>query len=331
MSPPDPEHEGQTNAVKGDPGTSSNQASTHVPSVSPDVDPIPETNNANPSSTVTVNPTIPLDDSPMSPSDFIPLLECPVCHSTLSDPTTLHCGHSVCAEHVHPAAVVPSSHRPPPPNASMPIPQIPPTCPLSICTSHRSSGSSRPQIPASSRVAYLPAPRSSTHGPLEAPYVQPRVRTERKLDVTICKVISLIDRTEDDDGFVPTREDDSGTDEDSNEEDDLNSAAPASALPPPTPVSPMHRNGSGSRPREESGSPSSSTHRPRKRRRQRRSSGTGAAPALFNANVTPPPVAPQNSQERFEKDLRSEMNCEICFMLFYQPITTPCQHVSHQN
>lgn len=29
---------------------------------------------------------------------------------------------------------------------------------------------------------------------------------------------------------------------------------------------------------------------------------------------------------RFEKDLASELTCEICYMLLYQPITTPCQH-----
>lgn len=30
---------------------------------------------------------------------------------------------------------------------------------------------------------------------------------------------------------------------------------------------------------------------------------------------------------KFEKDLMAELTCEICFMLLYQPITTPCQHV----
>jgi hypothetical protein len=30
-----------------------------------------------------------------------------------------------------------------------------------------------------------------------------------------------------------------------------------------------------------------------------------------------------------EKQLLVELTCEICYMLLYQPITTPCQHVSH--
>ncbi|KAJ7638831.1 PUA-like domain-containing protein [Roridomyces roridus] len=29
---------------------------------------------------------------------------------------------------------------------------------------------------------------------------------------------------------------------------------------------------------------------------------------------------------RFEKELLTELSCEICFMLLYNPITTPCQH-----
>jgi hypothetical protein len=31
--------------------------------------------------------------------------------------------------------------------------------------------------------------------------------------------------------------------------------------------------------------------------------------------------------QRFHKDLLTELTCEICFILLYQPITTPCQHV----
>ena len=28
------------------------------------------------------------------------------------------------------------------------------------------------------------------------------------------------------------------------------------------------------------------------------------------------------------KELLSELTCEICFTILYQPVTTPCQHVS---
>ena len=202
------------------------------------------------------------------PMSYLPLLQCPVCLLTLSDPTTLHCGHSVCAKHLH----------------------LSTTC---ICTSHR------PQISASSsRVAYLP-PTSSTRVP------QPRIRTERKLDVTISKLISLIVPAD-----VLTREDGVASNSTISDNDDLS--------PAPVAVSPIYRT---TRPREESASP---PHGPHKRRRPRRS---GDSP-LFNVNVAPPP---QNAQERFEKDLRSELNCEICLMLFYQPVTTPCQHVRYSD
>jgi hypothetical protein len=36
---------------------------------------------------------------------------------------------------------------------------------------------------------------------------------------------------------------------------------------------------------------------------------------------------PLNTLARFEKELLTELTCEICFTLFYQPVTTPCQHV----
>ena len=195
------------------------------------------------------------------PMTYLSLLQCPVCLLTLSDPITLHCGHSVCAKHLHPSAL----------------------CPLPLCTSRP-----RPQIPPSSP--------SSSRVP------QPRIRTERRLDITISKLISLIVPAD-----VPTRE------------DAANSSSNDNLLPAPAPVSPVYRT---TRPREESASP---PHRLRKRRRQRKSSDS---PPLFNVNITPPS---QNTQELFEKDLRSELNCEICLMLFYQPVTTPCQHVCYSD
>lgn len=43
----------------------------------------------------------------------------------------------------------------------------------------------------------------------------------------------------------------------------------------------------------------------------------------------PSPHSPSrriNSISNFDKALAAELTCEICFMLLYQPITTPCQH-----
>ncbi|KAI0068857.1 hypothetical protein BV25DRAFT_1792197 [Artomyces pyxidatus] len=54
--------------------------------------------------------------------------------------------------------------------------------------------------------------------------------------------------------------------------------------------------------------------RPRKRRRRHVPAPRRDEPPAPDAAV------------RFEKELLSELTCEICFMLLYQPITTPCQH-----
>jgi hypothetical protein len=38
--------------------------------------------------------------------------------------------------------------------------------------------------------------------------------------------------------------------------------------------------------------------------------------------------APAQTADQFEKELLAELSCEICLTLYYQPITSPCQHVS---
>ena len=36
----------------------------------------------------------------------------------------------------------------------------------------------------------------------------------------------------------------------------------------------------------------------------------------------------EDPQTRIEKELLTELSCDICFTIYYQPVTTPCQHVS---
>jgi hypothetical protein len=36
---------------------------------------------------------------------------------------------------------------------------------------------------------------------------------------------------------------------------------------------------------------------------------------------------PSNGVPFLEKELLSELTCQICYTLFYEPVTTPCQHV----
>jgi hypothetical protein len=69
---------------------------------------------------------------------------------------------------------------------------------------------------------------------------------------------------------------------------------------------------------------SDSSGRPRKRRRHHVTSPSNVARQTRAAPVN----SPLNAMDRFEKELLSELTCEICFTLMYQPVTTPCQHVS---
>ncbi|KAF8897554.1 PUA-like domain-containing protein [Infundibulicybe gibba] len=169
-------------------------------------------------------------------------------------------------------------------------------CGHTICSAHHSDRcpvdpcSHPPETqPSSSRVAYFPAPHSHT---TSAP-------TALRVDVSINKILALLD----------------------------------THSPPST---------SNTRPRD---SPDSSPSlRPRKRRRQLSPDDNDDASVSDDGDdddddddllshlrrqsqhqrLTRPdePLAP----DRFEKDLLSELTCEICFMLFYQPTTTPCQH-----
>lgn len=36
----------------------------------------------------------------------------------------------------------------------------------------------------------------------------------------------------------------------------------------------------------------------------------------------------ENLRTKIDKELLTELSCEICFTIYYQPVTTPCQHVS---
>ncbi|KAH0839737.1 PUA-like domain-containing protein [Lanmaoa asiatica] len=70
-----------------------------------------------------------------SPHDLLPIFHCPLCPpaSLLSAPTTLRCGHSLCAHHVRSS-----------------------TCPIPGCSTQQQSFT-----PSSSRVAFHPAPLST--------------------------------------------------------------------------------------------------------------------------------------------------------------------------
>ncbi|KAG5724360.1 LON peptidase N-terminal domain and RING finger protein 3 [Termitomyces sp. T112] len=219
------------------------------------------------------------------------LCVCPVCHRTLAGPTTLHCGHTVCASH-----------------------QLAP-CPVPRCLAS--------PHPASSSVAHYPPLLDSTAVP--AP---------DRVDVTLTKVLDLIARVQRD--LCPTNSDPASSSSSrrrprsadqpnhprkrrrhrppNDDDGDLLSHLVASSarqrdthhdqplLPPDPPDTDLlsHLVASSARQRD--------THRDQ--------------PLL-------PPDPADPILAKFEKDLLAELTCEICFTLFYDPITTPCQHEKH--
>ncbi|KAJ7068293.1 PUA-like domain-containing protein [Mycena amicta] len=193
------------------------------------------------------------------------VLRCSACLANLRNPTTLLCGHTVCVDHQ----------------------TIP--CPVPNCAPN--TGPHRPRIPPASRVNYLPPPIPAPQPPLlvDAP----------KLDVTINKIIALLDTIRQDNR--PSLDDD---------DDDEPIRSPAI------------------RQRSESLSP---PPRPRKRQRlldTQDDDDNDLLSHLLASSARQRDDNPPSSLERpaFGKDLLSELSCEICFTLLYNPVTTPCQH-----
>ncbi|KAG6919417.1 hypothetical protein DXG01_006300 [Tephrocybe rancida] len=227
------------------------------------------------------------------PLSLLPLLRCPVCNDQFDAPTTLHCGHTVCTKHLRPHS-----------------------CPVPTCAPHEAAAP--PNIPSSSTVAYYPAPTDQPPQTDNSDIPS----TSSRIDVTVSKVLDLVARAQRD--LEHTHPAALST-PDSDESDDDHS-------PPAT----------SSRRRSRS---DHSQERPRKRRRQYspdQDEGDPDNDLLSHLVATSarqrstrhdqpllppdPPSAAQISDAilaRFEKDLLSELTCEICFTLFYDPITTP--------
>ncbi|KAJ7904534.1 PUA-like domain-containing protein [Mycena olivaceomarginata] len=190
----------------------------------------------------------------MDPHTLKAVLRCPVCHRPLRAATTLSCGHTVCAHH----------------------PTVP--CPLQHCAPP--AGPARPRIPPASRVNYLPAPA--------APPVPQPPQAALKLDVTVNKIIALLDSvlTDDDD-------DDS----------------------PPTTPTVRYRPDSDSGP-----------SRPRKRQRMVHPESDDDDDLLSHLRAHAARERQEPDEPNLDKELQTELSCEICFTLLYNPVTTPCQH-----
>ncbi|TFK91838.1 hypothetical protein K466DRAFT_582482 [Polyporus arcularius HHB13444] len=235
----------------------------------------------------------------MLPPALLGILQCPLCPppALLRAPVTLHCGHTLCGSHLC------GPHAPSTSRSSSDAPTLP-RCPLPLC-------SSSPRSPA-----------VFSHGP--------------PVDVTTNKVIDLLVNASHEEGHSdpppPSFHDDTDDCTDSDYEADSDSDLEYLPLPPQSPPSdgpsrPIARDSdqacrassspTGSR-RQRSPSPSGSSPilHPRKRRRRVRRKVSSHQPHRTD----------HDPHTRLKKELLSELTCEICFGLFWEPVTTPCQH-----
>jgi hypothetical protein len=241
-------------------------------------------------------------------ASLLPLLYCPLCppHSTLTAPVTLSCGHTVCARHVSVPAHLPSSSH-------VPVLLRLTPCPLGCTVSP--TARAHLNIPSSSRVTFYPA--------VDPPPDHDAFTTtsNSRTDVTVNKLALIIHRYVQQQQAqstqrLPAVDTGSGSDSQTDEEIlDTRDPSPTQAF---------------------TADSSANTCEPSSIPRQVSSDGSQQGPARVNARKRrrkrlPPPRrldAPAQSGDQFEKELLAELTCEICLTLFYQPITSPCQHVS---
>ncbi|KAG8718888.1 hypothetical protein FRC08_004107 [Ceratobasidium sp. 394] len=278
--------------------------------------------------------------APPRPSALLPLLRCAYCRLLLHAPTTLNCGHTVCSKHMtpdghpllrdtaHPAR--PLAPAPAPthsPVSSAPLnpshhPRLPP-CPVQGCQPRQPARVhilERPNnLDSRAGVTFAPANDDSPANASAPRHLRgPVVR----LDVTISKLLELVTnaaRAQSSSAAGPRsrRHSLSDSDPDANSDDDEGQTGTRTRYPRLPRSSAPDRNPSHS-PSEASNpdrAPSESPPRPSKR--QRTTVPVQTASGLPDRTPTAP---------AFEKELLSELTCEICYMLLYNPITTPCQH-----
>ena len=281
---------------------------------------------------------------------LLPFLFCPLCavnkgNSLLHDPFTLHCGHTVCSSHLE--SLSPTQR-----------------CPLPVCSSTPNSNTSRPNIPSSSTVVYLPAPPS-----LPAPQQAANTSTEAesgRVDITISKLIEVVSRhspplvAPDPGDFdlydhVVHPQDASSDEESTGRRRRLPRAPEISSQSTAFDRSPANRFSADSRflgyadstrPSLPTGGGETPEGSGPPRKRPRRDSGALVTDLLIQSGTEigssddstpnrqqPNRPGPEHGQQeelqtRVDKELLTELSCEICFAIYYQPVTTPCQHVS---
>jgi hypothetical protein len=251
-------------------------------------------------------------------ASLLPLLRCPLCppHCTMTAPVTLYCGHTVCAKHVSVPAHLPFASAQPHMNVPVLLRLTP--CPIEDCTASPNAPTPL-NIPSSSSVIFYPY-TANGHQPNHDATAFATIPDSRT-DITISKLAVIIYQYEQlqqaqSAQRLPVVDSDSGSDSQTDEEM-LDARDPSPTQASTTGSSANTGEGPSSISRQFSSDPQPQPVRmsARKRRRKR----------------LPPPKrldAPAQSADQFEKELLAELTCEICFTLLYQPVTSPCQHVS---
>lgn len=167
-------------------------------------------------------------------------------------------------------------------------------CGHTLCATHVTSPSCPiPSCALSLPSDFTPAASSVTFRPAPRPSTPSKQSEYTRTDIVVTKIIALVRNTD---------------------------HKTENSSPPPSPSTSCcsydSSHSDANDPPSLSGSPHSSPRpsppRPRKRRRRN-------SPEHHQDTLSDP-------LQRFHKQLNAELCCEICFTLFYQPVTTPCQH-----
>ncbi|KAF9075800.1 PUA-like domain-containing protein [Rhodocollybia butyracea] len=124
----------------------------------------------------------------------------------------------------------------------------------------------------------------------------PPIDSEKKVDVSLQKIIALVNRQS------VASESRSRDDDENNEDSDERPSKRARTMPE----------------EEDSDEEDLLAHLRSESARQRT--------IRHDEPLLPSGSLPLNNLDSFEKDLVTELSCEICFSLLYEPVTTPCQH-----
>jgi hypothetical protein len=223
-----------------------------------------------------------------------------------------------------------------------------PSCPLPTCRRQSAARASEPEIrlPPDSTVAYYPRIVQQPPTASQADHIV--TVPNPQIDVTVNRVLELLHRSQARASSSSTQlervthtAEQSGSDQDSSSDEEDHSQVVTSTIttttttsrniPQPGPYSSTAHapsSSSSAHPDRQLPPPQSPQLRPRKRRRRLDRS---TPPCSLRRSFVDSPTSARlttDVDDRFYKELHEQLTCEICFVLLYLPVTTPCGHVS---